>query len=342
MTGNWGGDRDRWKEKGFEVEASLTGFFQGNVSGGLRRTSTLNAAFKTTFKFDLGKLAGWKWWSAEIGTETRFGGPVLNTLGTINPTNTGAFIPAASGTVFTVGTVAVTRLFPIDLKKGDLIAVSVGRYDLLDLSDEDFFGGGGIDRFWNIAQIGPLTVLRQVPLMTNLGSIAYVRHGEPFITFALLDPNDHSTDPGLKNLFADGVTFMPGVNLPTKWWGKTGKHSFGVAVTTKKYTPFDALRQVIIPGPPLSSIAPKGGSWSFNYTGRQYIVEREKKDGWGAFWQFSYADKDTSPVTTFFSGGLGGNGLFKSRRTDEFGLSYAYTGLSDVLKDNLDDVGLGG
>ena len=342
MTGNWGGDRDRWHEKGFDVEATLTGFFQGTAAGGLKRESEWNGAFKTKFKFDLGKLVGWKWWSAEIGTETRFGGNVLTGVGTINPVNTGAFIPAASGNVFTVGTVAVTRLFPIDLKKGNLIAVSVGRYDLLDLSDEDFFGGAGIDRFWNIAQIGPLTVLRQVPLITNLGSIAYIRHGEPFITFALMDPNDHSLDPGLKNLFADGVTFSPGINFSTKWWGKTGKHSFGGAVTTKKYTPFDALRQIIIPGPPLNSIAPKGGSWSFNYTGRQYFVEREKRDGWGAFWQFSYADKNTSPVTTFFSGGLGGNGLFKSRRTDEFGLSYAYTGLSDVLKDDIDLVTQGG
>jgi porin len=238
--------------------------------------------------------------------------------------------------------VSITRLIPLDLKKGNLIAISVGRYDLLDLMDEDFFGNTGNERFMNIAQIGPLTVLRQVPLMTNMGSFAYIRHGEPFITFAIMDPNDHSLDVGLDTLFADGVTFSPGIHFPTKWWGKTGKHSFGGAVTTKKYTPFDALRQVIIPGPPINQIPPKGGSFSINYTGRQYIVEREKRDGWGAFWQFSFADKNTSPITTFFSGGLGGNGLFKSRRWDEFGLSYAYTGFSDVLKDNLDIVGLGG
>jgi porin len=50
----------------------------------------------------------------------------------------------------------------------------------------------------------------------------------------------------------------------------------------------------------------------------------------------SFADKDTSPITTFFDLGLGGNGLFKSRPADEFGIAYAYTDLSKVLKDNLD------
>jgi porin len=49
----------------------------------------------------------------------------------------------------------------------------------------------------------------------------------------------------------------------------------------------------------------------------------------------------TSPVTTFFGLGLGGNGLFAGRLHDEFGVSYAYTDLSDELKDNLDLVLLG-
>ena len=342
LTGDWGGRRSRWKEKGFEMEFRLTGYFQGTAAGGLRRDSEWNGTFKTKFKFDLGKLAGWKYWIAEIGTETRFGGPPLGSVGTINPVNTAAIIPAANGTVFAIGTVSLTRLFPIDMEKGEVIAVSVGRFNMLDLLDEDFFGGSGTERFMNMAQIGPLTVVRQVPLMTNGASFAYIRGGEPFFTFAVIDPNDHSLESGLNNLFGDGVTFSPGLNLPTKWFGKSGKHSFSGAITTKRFTPFDAIRQIIIPGPPINPVEPKGGSWSVNYVGRQYLVERGKRDGWGVFTQVSFADKATSPISKFFNVGLGGNGLFKSRRRDEFGIAYAYTGLSDVLKDNLDIIGLGG
>ena len=74
----------------------------------------------------------------------------------------------------------------------------------------------------------------------------------------------------------------------------------------------------------------------------EYLVERAVKDGWGFFGQVSFADQATSPITTFFDIGLGGNGLIPSRRRDEFGIAYAYTDLSDELKDNLDLLALGG
>ena len=342
MTGNWGGTRSRWKEKGVELEFKLTQFYQGVAAGGIRHDSEYNGKFQTVAKFDLGKLAGWKFWYTEVRTETRFAGPLLGGTGTINPVNTAMMIPAPAGNIFSVTAVNFTRLIPLDLKKGNLLAISFGRFNLVDLGDEDFFSGGGTERFFNIAPIGPLTVLRQVPLITNAVTFAYVRHGEPFFTFALMDTNDHSTTTGIPDLFKDGVTFSPGINFSKKYFGKSAKHSFGGAITTKAYTPFDAIKQIIIPGPPINPIQPKRGSWSVNYIFRQYVVERGKRDGWGFFSQVSFADKGTSPITTFFNAGLGGNGLFKSRRGDEFGISYAYTDLSKVLKDNLDLLTQGG
>lgn len=340
ITGEWGGIRSRWKEAGIDLEFKASQFVQGVAAGGTDTGSVGNGKFQTSFKFDLGKLAGWNFWTVDIKTETRFGGPLLGGTGTISPVNTTAIIPAAAGNVFTISDVNITKLFPINLQKGDLFAVSVGRFNLLNLSEEHFFGGGGTERFFNIAQIGPLTVLRQIPLITNLVSFAYVRGGEPFITLAVIDPNDHSLDPGLSDLFADGVSFAPGINFPTKYFGKTGTHSFGAAVTTKAYTPFDAIKQIIIPGPPIHPVQPERGSWSANYTFRQYIVERSKKDGWGFFGQVAVADKSTSPISRFIDVGLGGNGLFKSRLRDEFGIAYAYTDLSEVLKNNLDPLAI--
>jgi porin len=336
MTGDWGGDRLRLKAEGLELEFSLTQFYQGVADGGIRRGSEYTGIFKTNFKFDLGKMKkSWMWWSAQVQSETRFGGPLLGGTGTINPVNTAAIIPGASGSVVSVTAVNLTRLIPIDLAKGNLAVVSFGRFNMLDLVDEQFFGGSGLEKFFNIAQNGPLTAARQVPLITNGALFAYVKGGEPRFTLAVLDPNDHSTDAGLDDLFADGVTIAPTILFPAKYFGKTAKHSFGGAITTKAYTPFDAIRQIVIPGPSLNPIQPQRGSWSINYTFRQFVVERDPKNGWGFFSQVSFADKDTSPITTFVNLGLGGNGLFKSRPRDEFGVAYAYTDLSSVLKDNL-------
>jgi porin len=336
LTGDWGGLRTRWKDKGIVLDSSLSQFYQGVASGGIETGSEYNGVAQAALEFDLGTLAGWQFWSADIQAELRFGGPLLTGTGSINPVNTAVLVPGADGTKFAVTAANVTRLFPIDLLTGRLVAVSLGRFNMLDLVDEEFFAGSGILRFFNIAQIGPLTVLRQVPLIANGLTVAYIRTGKPFLTFMVLDPNDHSLDDGIDDLFEDGVTFAPGIFLPTKYFGKSGKHSFGGAITSKKYTPFDAIRQVIIPGPPLDPVERKGGSWSVNYVFRQYFVERGTDDGWGFFTQISTADTATSPVSTFFDIGLGGNGLFAARPADEFGVAYAYTDLSEELKDNLD------
>jgi len=342
LTGDWGGARTRWKDHGFDADLSLTQFYQALVDGGVDTGSEYNGTAQAKFDLDLGKLAGWRFWSTEVKAESRFGGPLLVGTGGINPVNTAAIVPGADGTVAAISALNFTRLIPLDLEKGNLVVVSFGRYNLLDLLDEDFFAGGGTDRFMNIAQIGPLTVLRQVPLITNAVNLAYVRGGEPIVTFSIMDPNDHSTNAGLSDLFADGVTFAPGVNIPTKYFGKSGKHTFGGAITTKEYTPFDAIKQIILPGPPLHPVEPQSGSWSLSYTFRQSIVERGSRDGWGFFTQLSFADQATSPITRFADAGLGGNGLFASRSQDEFGIAYAYTELSSVLRENLDLLPLGG
>lgn len=336
LTGDWGGARSAWEKRGVELDFALTQFYQGVADGGVRHDSEYNGTFVTDARLDLGKLAGWKFWQVDFQTQTRFGGPVLGGTGTISPANTAAIIPGTDDTVFAITALSVTRLIPIDLERGDVLAIAAGRVNLIDAVQEQFFAGGGTERFMNIAQIGPLTVAREVPLITNVLSFAYVRHGEPFITFSILDPNDHSTNAGLSDLFEDGVTFSPGINFPTRYFGKSGTHSFGGAITTKDYTPFDELRQLVLPGPPRVPQEPESGSWSVNYVFRQYLVERGKDDGWGVFAQLAFANESTSPITEFINIGVGGNGLLQRRPDDEFGIAYAYTDLSDDLKDDLD------
>ena len=340
MTGDWGGTRARWKERGVEITFTLAGFIQGTASGGLRRETEANGKFESEFYVDFEKLWGWKGWSAETKVEYRFGGPVLAGTGAINTVNTDVIVPASQGSVVAITALNFTRTFSVNSKKNEVIAVSFGRYNTLDIQ-EKFFGGAGLEKFFNVAHIGPMTGLRQVPNVTYGAGVDYIRDGESFIAFGVLDPNDYSTNVGLDHLFSDGVTLAPVINLPTKWFGKSGKHSFSYTVTTRKYTPFDAIKHVVIPGPPLNPIESRRGSFSISYVGRQFLIERGKDDGWGIFTQVSIADKNTSPVTRFFDVGIGGNGIFTARPQDEFGIAYAYTGLSKVLTENLNIATLG-
>jgi porin len=211
MTGDWGGARSRWKEKGIELEFKLTNFVQGVTSGGVRHDTEFNGKLETTWKFDLGKVAGWKFWSSEIKAEFRYGGAMLTGTGALNPVNTAELVPGADGEVVSVTAVNFTRLIPKDLAKGNLDVISFGRFNFLDLLDEDFFAGNGTDRFFNIAFIGPLTVLRQVPLVTNAITYATVRGGEPRFTFAVMDPNDHTLNVGIDDFFCGWRDFLTGL-----------------------------------------------------------------------------------------------------------------------------------
>ena len=126
LSGDWGGLRTRWKDKGVVLDSSLTQFYQGVASGGTETGSEYNATAQATLEFDFGKLAGWQLWSAEVKTEWRFGGPLLGGTGTINPVNTEAMIPGTDGSKFSVTAANVTKLFPVNLKEGKLVALSFG------------------------------------------------------------------------------------------------------------------------------------------------------------------------------------------------------------------------
>src|SRR5262245_21385581 len=194
LTGDWGGRRTHWKDdKGIVVDGSLSQFYQGITSGGTETGSEYNGMAQAGLELDLGKLAGWQYWSAQIEASLRFGGPLLGGTGSINHVNTAALVPSSDGTKFSVTAANLTRLFPVNTNEGKFVALSFGRYNLLDLLHEDFFAGAGVERFFNIAQIGPLTVLRQVPLVTNAISVSYLRDSKPFLSFSVMDPNDHST-----------------------------------------------------------------------------------------------------------------------------------------------------
>lgn len=75
------------------------------------------------------------------------------------------------------------------------------------------------------------------------------------------------------------------------------------------------------------------------YTFNQYIRERVQdgeKTGWGVFGVFTAAQGATNPVGRFMTFGVGGNGLFRSRKRDHFGAAYALTGVSRKLKAVID------
>ncbi|MGA0531324.1 carbohydrate porin [Hansschlegelia sp. KR7-227] len=60
LTGDWGGARSALEDKGVSVEATFTGDFSTNTSGGLRRDEGFSGLLQLGLTLDLEKLVGWQ------------------------------------------------------------------------------------------------------------------------------------------------------------------------------------------------------------------------------------------------------------------------------------------
>lgn len=338
LTGDWGGSRKKLEERGFAFELEFTQFYQGTAGGGLEQDDAYGGRIDADFNFDLGKMGLWKNGIIEAKAVTRYGRSVNELTGALLPANTALIVPAEKGTVTAVTTLKYTHIFPFE-KPGDLFLVSVGKFDTIDLVADPLIGGAGLNKFLNLNQVAPPITVRNVPPVSIGWVGAWVRGGEPFISLTVLDSQDSSTTVGLSNLFDKGMTIIPAVTLPSRFFGKAGHHTFSYSYSDRRATPFDQFRQVILPErfgtPQLVS-----GSSYWMYSFDQYISEVPgfPRTGWGLFGQVGTASRRTAPVQTWFTLGLGGNTPFKSRPRDWFGAAYSFTSVSGDLKDALNPI----
>jgi porin len=207
-----------------------------------------------------------------------------------------------------------------------------------DGADSPFHGGGGHTTFLHLAFNGTPTHGRLVPSVTNGANLAWVRKGNPFLTFSVRDATGHPTTPGITDMFKDGATFISGIGMPVKFQGKSEKHSFTGMVTTKKFTPFDQgpgeAPDPVLPSEPL---VPRAGSWVVQYKFFQYFSEHKAADGtttgWGIFGTLVGADGKTNKSGAVLTLGLGGAAPFSNRPHDRYGAAYSQDGVSFPYRD---------
>jgi porin len=329
-SGDWGGARESLQDKGFNATIRLTQGYQGVARGSSVDRGAYGGKFLTDFSFDLEKLAGRKGLSLQLLTETRFGS-IPDIIGAKMSTITYLLTPTASGTEFAITALNFTQLVPLD-GDGNALALGAGRYMGFDGADSPFNGGGGHTTFMHLAFNGTPTNGRLVPSVTNGANIAWIRNGQPFLTFSVRDAVGHPTTPGLSDLFKDGATFIAGINFPTEYLGKTGKHSLTGMITTRKFTPFFDGPGEVGPVEPPADLKPEAGSWVVQYKMYQYFSQSVTAGGttlgWGVFGTLAAADGRTNKSGLVLTLGLGGRGTLTGRPLDRWGVAYTQDGVS--------------
>lgn len=324
LTGNWGGMRDSLNSSGVSIQPRVTFFNQNYVAGIGDNRSVLNG--KAQMKINLnGRKFGLPKWTLVTKLEYNFGATMEGAGAVLLPTNTAMAFPGFnSGNRFDVSTFYVAYNWS---NKNQLLFGKINQIDLY--AGPPVYAGAGIDGFWNIGLAAPASGIAAPYIF---GAIAVIPGKTLNWVFMVYDPISAVRNTGLESPFREGVAFSISPSFIIKIGDRPGIHAFRVAWSNRDGNiPYD-LGDLRIPlGFPSTN---RSNRYYINYSFLQPIITyADGKNGWKAFGQIAYSDGNPNPLNYSYFFGIAGDGFFKNRAMDQWGLGYYHYSLSNYIDD---------
>lgn len=325
LTGGWGGARQSLADRGITIDADWTNFYHGLVSGTGDKDFEYGGRGDAYLDFNTGKLGLWRGGLIRTHAEYRYGDLGSTLGGTIVPNVLGMRLPEENGNKLVFTNIALAQ------QLGERSSFILGKINTVDLiAGHPFFGGAGVTRFSNLAFAAPANGLLPPVIMGGIYSL----NTQPLSwTFMVYDPNERTEDYLPDDLFEDGVN----VSASGKYGFKLGGRTTSLTVTGI-YSTKDSvdLGEVLLPAD--LRTGRKSDSWHASVQFDHFLREDPDKpgSGWGVFVKAGASDGNPNPYGAFITGGIGGNGLFRSRPQDGFGIGYFYYNFSDDLQSAID------
>jgi porin len=321
---------------GVKLDLSLTGFAQGQASGS-DGSATINALtnratgtgtygsgrFDALLELDSTRLGLWRGGHINAHLEVEGGGLPGWRGGAFWPVNTAAILPLTDP-----GQWSLSSLYLRQRWGGTRLLV--GKVNVIDLQAQNpFFGGWGLDRFQNLALVLPPTGVTPATLMA--ASISQ-QIGEVTLTAMAFDPNDRTLN-SFDNLFAEGVN----LSLSAQWNGRLWQRSsnLGIAYTVST-RPSVSLEETYLP----SGLRQRGlispSNLTINVGHILWPSPVRAAQGIGFYGRFGVTGGDPNPIQSSLAIGISGQGMWRSRPLDGFGVGvYLYNwsrGLATTLQ----------
>jgi porin len=308
------------EQNGTKISASFTQFFdwapvRQNAAGDVEQQYLYGGKFDVMDTTDLSKIA-WTGLSVSAHLEVRYGDVPLLAGGTLIPTNTALLFPERQDTKARLSSLNFTQVL------NPHATVSVGRFNMVDLSDHAYTGGRGIDKFMNLSFVMPPISIRTVPPVAEGVIFNVLRGSEVAATAGLIE----STDEGF---FKNGATVLWNVMLPVKLFGGPSHYSVGGEFSSTVATSLDQSVWLLLP--PFNNTAiTKQGAFTLNVSFDQalYVDPNDHSKNWGLFGTLGISDANPTPIQPFLILGGGGHTLLRGRPNDTFGVAYSLNGLS--------------
>jgi porin len=328
LTGDWGGHRNEWDQKGITFDFNITQIGQGVVNGGKSGAWQYGGRGDLVINLDSQKLGLWPGGFFNLELEGNWALSVNQNTGALMPVNASQTIPLPPGDIFGVPAWNFTQFL------SPYFGLSLGKFATVTNTSGDmneFAHGKGATQFMNMAfNFNPLLAFT-VPYST-LGTGAIVLPTkdpkEAIVTLFVMSGSGNPTTSGFGDLNGNDIVVAGEGRVRTDFFDLTGHQLFGTTFSNKKFTSIDQRLGSIIETRTLKT---EKGSWNIYYNFDQYLYEPKKgaDRGVGIFGRLGVADGNPNFMKFFSSFGVGGKGMFESRPHDQFGFGFYYLNINN-------------
>ncbi len=329
LTGDWGGTRQQWMDKGIRFDLSLIQTIQGNWAGGTADKSPYHINARYGVQLDTGKAGLWPGGLLVLRGESKYGKSNNFNTGALMPVDTTSLYPAPQDDI-----TALTDLYAVQFL-AEWVGLLAGK---MTIRETNVFASKDDEQFMNAAFNFNLAPATTVPLNALLAGVILLPAKWLTVTTMAIDSEGTATRSGFDTVFKRGTTLLQTAEFKITPFGLPGHQRIGWTWSDKVRTQFEQTPRdivgAIITGS-TAGLARKGSDWSFIYDFDQYLYAVPGKDdqGFGLFGRIGVTDGEVNPIQQFYSIGLGGKGLIPGRDRDSFGVGYYYTAVSDKLPD---------
>ena len=330
LTGDWGGVRQDWANRGITLGFDWYQSYQDIVDGGFEEDSGYSTNLDYRLNLDLMRMGLVPGALVTLRAQSRFGDTVNGASGVLLPVNMYSAFPESSDSDGDVD-FAITELNWLQFLS-DKFGLLAGKITTLGTSNE-FMGGEGRTQFMNFQLNFSATLAQLAPYSTLAASAIWLPNSTWTISTTLMNLTDASTTSGFDDI-GDGTTWATTADYRADLNQLPGGGSISF------YYGFDAnFAEVggLNIDPEVGAVTDTSSdSWAVDWSGWQYLyVEgdsrtvdpangRQDLQGVGLFARVGIADKNTNPLYWTVSAGLSGRGSIPGRDADTWGIGYFY------------------
>lgn len=322
------------KDAGINLGLAFTQFYQGTVAGEGDRTWQYGGKGDLIVGIDGEKVGLWSGFSVSIHGELEYGDDANSSgSGVLLPVDTGMGLPRFGGTD-EYASVVLTQAI------AEGVTVSVGNFNMVDTAAQTPLIGNG-DANGSFLNVGLTAPVSGITPPYILGANLVIRTAPAVYAFYVYDPRNAESWEVFEHPFSEGVTGLASVTVPIEIGGLSGYQGVKLAYSTQDGFDLDNVPGLGLP-PESQGFSPKSNRWYAAYSFQQYLQQNpdNPREGWGVFGEVGISDANPNVIAWHAIAGIGGTSFVPGRSDDRFGIAYFRYGLSDKLRDGLEDFGI--